>query len=98
MNIVTVKKRKINLLVPLFVVIAITNIVVSLFIGSLNVQLTCEIQQMKERIAELKEENSQLVISIAGLEGKDRVYDIASTYGLERNEKNVVYAGPANSD
>lgn len=98
MNIVTVKKRKINLLVPLFVVIVITNVVVSLFIGSLNVQLTCEIQQMKERIVELKEENSQLVIDIASLEGKDRVYDIASTHGLERNEKNVVYAGPVNSD
>ena len=98
MNIVTVKKRKINLLVPLFIVIVITNIVVSLFIGSLNVQLTCEIQQMKERIVELKEENSQLVIDIASLEGKDRVYDIASAYGLDRNEKNIVYAGTISSD
>lgn len=98
MNIVKVKKRKINILVPLFVVIAITNIVVSLFIGSLNVQLTCEIQQMKERIIELKEENSQLVIDIASLEGKDRVYDIASAYGLDQNEKNIVYAGSISSD
>ena len=98
MNIVTVKKRKINLLVPLFVIIAITNVVVSLFIGSLNVQLTCEIQQMKERIVELKEENSQLVIDIASLEGKDRVYDIASAYGLDRKEKNIVYAGSISFD
>lgn len=98
MNIVKVKRRKINILVPLFVVIVITNIVVSLFIGSLNVQLTCEIQQMKERIVELKEENSQLVIDIAGLEGKDRVYDIASAYGLDRNEKNIVYAGSISFD
>lgn len=98
MNIVKVKKRKLNLVIPLFIIIAITNIVVNLFVGSMNVKLTYEIQQKKERIAELKEENSQLVISIAGLEGKDRVYDIASTHGLERNEKNVVYAGPVNHD
>lgn len=98
MNIVKVKRRKINILVPLFVIIVITNVVVSLFIGSLNVQLTCEIQQMKEHIIELKEENSQLAIDIASLEGKDRVYDIASAYGLDQNEKNIVYAGSISSD
>lgn len=93
MKIVKTEKRKINYLIPLFVVIVIVNISVNLFVGSLNVKTTYEIQANKERIAELKEENSQLIIEIAQLEGKDRILDVATSEGLSRNEKNIIFAG-----
>ena len=46
---------------------------VSLFVGTANTNLTMEIQNITNRISELKLENEKMSISISSLENKDRV-------------------------
>lgn len=48
------------------------------------------IQDMQSEINRLKEENEKITIEISGLENKDRIYEIASTDGLEQNQDNVI--------
>lgn len=63
---------------------------VSLFVGTLNTNLTMEIQNITNRISELKLENEKMNISISSLENKDRVYTMASDAGLDQNQDNLI--------
>lgn len=63
---------------------------VSLFVGTANTNLTMEIQNISNRINELKLENEKMSISISSLENKDRVYTMASDAGLDQNQDNLI--------
>ena len=49
-----------------------------------------EIQNITNRISELKLENEKMSISISSLENKDRVYTMASDAGLDQNQDNLI--------
>ena len=63
---------------------------VSLFVCTANTNLTMEIQNITNRISELKLENEKMSISISSLENKDRVYTMASDAGLDQNQDNLI--------
>ena len=63
---------------------------VSVFVTSINTNLTIEIQNMKSELATIKTENQQLNIDIQTLQNKERVYTIARDAGLNQNQDNVV--------
>lgn len=91
-----IKKRKKDHLGLSFTILCISMliyIITSLFVGSVNVSLTYNIQADENRIAELKEENSKLSIKISELEGKDRVYTTAQEAGLVQDQSNIIYVG-----
>ena len=62
----------------------------SLFIGTLNTQLTMEIQNKTNEINLLKSENRDLNIEIQSLQNKDRIYVLAQSAGLNQNQDNIV--------
>ncbi len=88
------KKRKTNKLnqfaVMIFSFAMILYLGVSLFVGTLNTNLTMEIQNTTNKISELKAENEKINISISSLENKDRVYTMASSAGLDQNQDNLI--------
>ena len=63
---------------------------VSLFVGTANTNLNMKIQNITNRISELKLENEKMSISISSLENKDRVYTMASDAGLDQNQDNLI--------
>ncbi len=94
------KKRKTNKLnkfaVMFFSVAVILYLGVSLFVGTINTNLTMEIQNTTSRISELKAENEKINISISSLENKERVYTMASDAGLDQNQDNLISLQGAN--
>ena len=62
----------------------------SVVLGSINTNLTVEIQKTQNEIDNLKVENSQLSIDIQTLQNKDRVYTIANEAGMSQSQDNVV--------
>ena len=91
-----IKKRKkdyLGLSITIFSISLLVYIITSLFVGSMNVSLIYNIQTDKNKIEELKEENSKLSIKISELEGKDRVYTTAQEAGLTQEQSNIIYVG-----
>lgn len=89
------KRRKIDrfnqFAAVIFTIAILAQIGVSLFIGTYNTNLTMEIQNMANQINTLQEENEKINIAISSLENKDRVYEVATTAGLEHNQDNVIF-------
>lgn len=91
------KTNRFNQFAVIFFSIAlIAQVGVSLFIGTYNTNLTMEIQNMSNEISTLKEENEKITIQISSLENKDRVYEVATTAGLDQNQDNVISIQGAN--
>lgn len=89
-----IKKRKtdhFNRFALIFFIFAICcHIGFSLTLNVWNTRELMNIQDMQSEINRLKEENEKITIEISGLENKDRIYEIASTDGLEQNQDNVI--------
>ena len=85
------KVRKINRLFVLVIISLMINISVSLYISPLTVKLSYELEDMKNKIKELKEENDKLRISIGNLANKERITTIAREEGLSYNQSSVIY-------
>ena len=88
------KVRKVNKLFILVIVSLILDISVSLYISPLTVKLSYELEDMKTRIKQLKEENDRLRISIGELANKERITTIASEEGLSYNQDSVISLKP----
>lgn len=87
------KRRRLkieNVAIALFTFSFIVMLFSSLFIGTMNTSLTIEIQNMNNRISELKADNQKLNIEIQTLQNKDRVYAIAKDAALDQNQNNVI--------
>lgn len=74
----------------LFSISLILWLFISVFVGSVNTNLTIDIQKMNTEVASLKSENQKLNIEIQTLQNKDRIYTIAKDAGLNQNQDNVV--------
>lgn len=94
------KRRKTNrfnrFAVMFFSLSLLAYLMVSLFVGTYNTNLTMEIQNTTNRISELKLENEKITISISSLENKDRVYTMAADAGLDQNQDNLISLQGAN--
>lgn len=88
------KVRKVNKLFILVIVSLILDISVSLYISPLTVKLSYELEDMKTRIKQLKEENDRLRISIGELANKERITTIASEEGLTYNQDSFISLKP----
>ena len=86
------RKRRLTMFgfaLTLLVVSLMASIVSGLFLRNYNNSLVMKIEDTKRETALLNEENEQLSIDIQTLSSKDRVYEIASAAGLEKQENNV---------
>ena len=86
------RKRRLTMFgfaLTLLVVSLMASIVSGLFLRNYNNSLVMKIEYTKRETALLNEENEQLSIDIQTLSSKDRVYEIASAAGLEKQDNNV---------
>jgi len=87
------RKRRLRFLTKCTIILSITllmRLFTSVFIGSINTNLTMDIQEKTQELTRLKAENQSLNIEIQTLQNKDRVYTIAKDAGLGQNEDNVI--------
>ena len=62
----------------------------SLFFGTVNTNLSIQIQNKTNEIEVLKNENKGLNIDIQTLQNKDRIYVMAKSAGLSQDQDNIV--------
>ena len=83
------KRKKLKKSVVIFFIALLTGIATNLFIGSLNIKSQYEIEDMQNKITELKEENEKLQLKINELMERERIKNIASDEGLSYNDDNI---------
>lgn len=92
-KITRIKRKHIKLqglLVLVFTFALIAYIASSIFLRAYNVQLTVQIQSVRNEIVLLEQSNSVLSVEIQSLSSKERVMAIALDDGLSVNQENVV--------
>lgn len=92
-KITRIKRKHIKLqglLVLAFTFALIAYIASSIFLRAYNVQLTVQIQSVRNEIVLLEQSNSVLSVEIQSLSSKERVMAIALDDGLSVNQENVV--------
>lgn len=92
-KITRIKRKHIKLqglLVLAFTFALIAYIASSIFLRAYNVQLTVQIQSVRNEIVLLEQSNSVLAVEIQSLSSKERVMAIALDDGLSVNQENVV--------
>ena len=62
----------------------------SIFLRTYNVHLSVQIQDIQNRMIQLRQDNETLSVEIQKLSSKERVVAIASENGLEINQANIV--------
>lgn len=62
----------------------------SIFLRTYNVHLSVQIQDIQNRMIQLRQDNETLSVEIQKLSSKERVVAIANENGLEINQANIV--------
>lgn len=87
------KRRRLSFLSKCTIVLTISLLSwlsASILVGSINTNLTIEIQKMSYEVASLKADNQELNIEIQTLQNKDRIYTMAADAGLVQNQDNII--------
>lgn len=87
------KRRRLSFLSKCTIVLTVSLLSwlsASILVGSINTNLTIEIQKMSYEVASLKADNQELNIEIQTLQNKDRIYTMAADAGLVQNQDNII--------
>lgn len=87
----TKKRFKLETFAFLFFGLSLTiYLVCSLFVRSINNNLSAKKQSIESEIAALVNDNDAILVSIQKLSSRERVVAIAADAGLELNQENIV--------
>lgn len=92
-KITRIKRKRIKLqgvLILAFIFALFSFLSSSIFLRAYNVQLSVQIQSVKNEIVLLEQSNDVLTVEIQSLSSKERVMAIATDAGLRVNQENVV--------